>query len=133
MVVDLENSIPYIWVPVEACLRGGIEGHLHCMGRHVNQKLVYKDSSRLLNPLNPGQLIFATSKKDAQFFKDVTTAFDDPAGPLSHSRATLPSFRNKFGGISLFHHFADSSEVIKLIHRRYMQAKNEGKLADESQ
>ena len=41
-------------------------------------------------------------------------------------------FRNKYQGISLFHHFADDSDIIKIIYDKYTKLKLQNKLTDQS-
>jgi len=44
----------------------------------------------------------------------------------------LNYFRNKYQGISLFHHFADDSDIIKIIYDKYTKLKLQNKLTDQS-
>ena len=40
---------------------------------------------------------------------------------LSNVENLLCMFRNKYNGISLFHHFASESDIIGLVHSKYME------------
>lgn len=45
----------------------------------------------------------------------------------------IDAFRIQYHGMSLFHHFANDQQIIKLVHQEYMQAKEQDLFENDSQ
>ena len=112
MIVDLKNSIPYMYStkPQKLSEKYSEANKL----KLPNIKKIFKNSSRLLGVAKPHHLIFDHTLKDIQYVTDVIKS-NDPVAILDNLDSVLPLFRLKFYGQSLFHYFAGNMKIVGVI------------------
>ena len=86
-------------------------------------KKIYKDSSRFLSIYHHHHLVFSHTKRDTLLWKNIMSK-ENKAEVIDQSTiCILRAFRVQYDGMSLFHHFADDSDIISLVYKTYVQSR----------
>jgi hypothetical protein len=95
-------------------------------------KKIYKDTSRFLSIYNHHHLVFSHTKRETLLWKDIVSK-ENKAEVIDTSTVDiLRAFRIQYDGMSLFHHFADDSDIISLVYKTYAQAREQGHFEEDS-
>jgi len=94
--------------------------------QYIDQRKIYEDGTRSLSIDNPSLLNFPCSRMDIQFWNNIVLLGSDTT-MIKHN-TTISNFNVVYDDHSLFHYFSDNVEVMEMIHDKFMQAENQGKL-----
>ena len=119
-LTDLEYNIPLRQTNMNQNLN--VEGQsyvkqLKMINDFFNQRKVYEDNSRFLGVEKAHTLFYPLSRMDLLLWADINELGDKPE--LILQCCSLKQFNLVIDGNSLFHYFADNSELIEQIHTRY--------------
>ena len=100
---------------------------------HFNYvKKIYKDTSRFLSIYNHHHLVFSHTKRENLLWKDIVSKENKAEVIDTSTLDILRAFRVQYDGMSLFHHFADDSDIIQLVYKTYAQAREQGNFEEDS-
>ena len=98
------------------------------IGKYRDQRKIYKDGSRSLSIDHPGLVNFPLSRMDIMFWLNIVQQ-GEPLD-LIRNNTRISNFNYVYNDVTLFHYFADNSEVIDMIYDKFKTALNENKLKD---
>ena len=82
-----------------------------------NQRKVYEDNSKILGIEKAYCLFYPLNRMDLLLWNDINMLGEK--AELIQKTCSIEQFNIVIDGISLFHYFADNSELIEQIHDRY--------------
>lgn len=92
-----------------------------------NQRKVYIDNQKFLGVEKASSLFYPLSKMDLILWRDINDLGEK--AELIKQTCSLIQFNIVIDGTSLFHYFADNSDLIEQIHQRYQYEKLNGSLS----
>lgn len=91
--------------------------------RFPGQRKIYEDTSRSLSIDFAKILNFPLTRMDIQYWKNIIE-LGEKAEHINEN-TELVQFNKIFNGYSLFHYFASNVDVIEMIHKKFMAAKDD--------
>lgn len=121
-IFDLEYNIP-LQTTTNNSMRGdGVQGNVS------NRRLIYWDGTRTLSIDKPNLICFPYNRLDVKFWQDISHFDNNPS--IINENTTLTQFNTVYEGQSLFHYFAESIQVVEMIHNKYINAKENKTLTE---
>ena len=127
MIYDLKNNIPFIYSEMDEEIP---DDYGNFKPRIRNAKCIFYDSSRFLNPLRMSQLYYTEARKDVMYIYDIEK-LNNTAQIIRDTSNFLDFLKDKYDGVSLFHHFASDQFIMNAIHEKYMLAKEKNRLDED--
>jgi hypothetical protein len=91
-----------------------------------NQRKIYQDGMKFLGVEKASSIYYPLNRMELILWRDINLLGED--ADLIKGSCTLDNCNIVVDGTSLFHYFADNSELIESIHSMYINAKENGTL-----
>jgi hypothetical protein len=97
--------------------------------RENNQRKIFLNETRYLSIDKPNVLQFPTSRMDHLLWKNINDLGESPN--IIDDSTTIKQYNQMYNGQSLFHYFVQNSEVIEVMHNKYMNLKDNNILSQD--
>lgn len=115
-IFDLENNLPIQAVSGNSLSQYGE------FRRENNQRKIFLNETRHLSIDKANVLCFPTSRMDHLLWKNINDLGEQPN--IIDDSTNIKQYFQIYNGQSLFHYFVQNSEVIEVMHNKYMNLKD---------
>ena len=116
-ITDIEFRVPLQKITDNSHMGNGIGF------KFLNQRKIYWDNTRFLSTRHNNALYLPRTRMNVTFWKNLFDLGEDPA--ILRSSTDFSQFNQEFEGYSLFHYYAKDQEVIRMLHKKYLEVKND--------